>query len=178
MTTGTSNSPTASAAEHTPANAGAKDYVFTFSYESLVDARKRGMMRPPDRLVAALMDSPDVRRLLVADPYRSWVTNWGRSVVDYRHRPRTTEKVRHVSPLRFGRTDPAELPAVEQVYRSYEDAVRRAAAIAEMDSPAFVTANPLVAGFSRLDWTDRRVVLRPRRLAELTRAAPLLAGLS
>jgi glycosyltransferase involved in cell wall biosynthesis len=133
-------------------NAGAKDYVFTFSYESLVDARKRGMMRPPDRLVAALMESPDVRRLLVADPYRSWVTNWGRSVIDYRHRPRESEKVRHVSPLRFARADPIEVSSIENVYREYEDAVRRAADDAELSRPAFVTANPLVAGFTELDW--------------------------
>ena len=48
-----------------------EDYIFTFSYESYADASKRGMMRPPDRLVARLMTSPDVRRLLIADPFRS-----------------------------------------------------------------------------------------------------------
>lgn len=138
-------------------NAGAKDFVFTFSYESYVDARKRGMMRPPDRLVATLIGSPEVRLLLVADPYRSWVTNWGRSVIDRRHLPRATEKVRHVSPLRFARADPIEVPAVERAYRAYEQALRRAAEGAEMQTPSFVTANPLVAGFSELDWTDGAV---------------------
>ena len=153
MTTGTSNSAAPSPAGPTPKSPG-DDFVFTFSYESLADARKRGMMRPPDRLVAALMDSPDVRRLLVADPYRSWVTNWGRSLIDYRHRARVTEKVRHVSPLRFARADPVEVPAIEHVYRSYEQVVRDAAREAELVSPKFVTANPLVAGFTELDWTD------------------------
>jgi teichuronic acid biosynthesis glycosyltransferase TuaH len=148
---------TSNSAEHSRADAAAKDFVFTFSYESLVDARKRGMMRPPDRLVAALMDSPDVRRLLVADPYRSWVTNWLRSVLDHSHRPRETEKVRHISPLRFARADPVEVAAIEQVYRSYELAVRRAADDAGLVSPSFVTANPLVAGFTQLDWTDGAV---------------------
>ena len=148
---------TSSSAGPSPPAPQPRDFVFTFSYESLIDARKRGMMRPPDRLVAALMDSPDVRRLLVADPYRSWLTSWLRSVVDYRHRQHDTEKVRHVSPLRFARADPVEIAAVEQVYRSYEGTVRRAADAAGLVSPAFVTANPLVAGFAQLEWTDGTV---------------------
>ncbi len=49
---------TPSSAASLDTNAGAKDFVFTFSYESYVDARKRGMMRPPDRLVATLMAVP------------------------------------------------------------------------------------------------------------------------
>jgi glycosyltransferase involved in cell wall biosynthesis len=130
----------------------AQDFVFTFSYESYADARKRGMMRPPDRLVSTLIDSPDVRRLLIADPYRSWLTNWGRTVVDFRHRSRETEKVRHVSPLRVARADPTDLAAIEEVYLGYEAALRRAATAAELAHPSVVTANPLVAGFSELDW--------------------------
>ncbi|MET0830119.1 MAG: glycosyltransferase [Microbacterium sp.] len=157
MTAHITDSATSSSAEDSRADPGAKDYVFTFSYESYADARKRGMMRPPDRLVAALMESPDVRRLLVADPYRSWVTNWGRSVIDFAHRPRESEKVRHVSPLRFARADPVEIPEIERAYRAYEEAVRRAAADAELEQPAFVTANPLVAGFTELDWADGAV---------------------
>lgn len=153
MTTGASSSSAPSPDGSATLGPATEDYVFTFSYESLADARKRGMMRPPDRLVAALMDSPDVRRVLVADPYRSRATNWARSLIDFRYRPRETEKVRHVSPLRRSRADPVEVTAIEQVYRAYEEAVRRAAASAELVSPAFVTANPLVAGFSRLDWT-------------------------
>lgn len=136
------------------AEAAAKDFVFTFSYESFVDARKRGMMRPPDRLVAALIDSPDVRRLLVADPYRSWTTSWLRSLIDFGHRSRDTTKVRHVSPQRFARADPTEIESIERVYRSYEKAVRRAASSVDLVTPAFVTANPLVAGFADLEWTD------------------------
>lgn len=148
---------TPSTASPSGANADAKDFVFTFSYESWADAHKRGMMRPPDRLVGTLMTSPEVRRLLIADPYRSWTTNWIRSVIDIRHRPRETQKVRHVSPLRRERADPIEVPAIEQVYRAYERALRTAAERAEMVTPAVVTANPLVAGFTELDWADGAV---------------------
>jgi glycosyltransferase involved in cell wall biosynthesis len=137
---------------HGAAATSPRDFVFTFSYESFADARKRGMMRPPDRLVAALIGSPDVRRLLVADPYRSWATNWARNIIDFRHRPRVTEKVRHVSPLRRARADPIDIPSIERVYRAYDDALAGAATEADLASPLVVTANPLVAGFTELEW--------------------------
>lgn len=146
-------------ADHTHASAeraadAMSDYVFTFSYESFADARKRGMMRPPDRLVSTLMTHPDVRRLVVADPYRSWTTNWARAIIDRRHRPRETERLTLVSPLRFERADPEDITAVEQTYRQYESAIRSRADAAGLQHPAFITANPLVAGFADLDWTD------------------------
>ncbi|MCR2763298.1 glycosyltransferase [Microbacterium sp. zg.B48] len=147
--TATAPSPVSSPGSTPPG----QDFVFTFSYESYADARKRGMMRPPDRLVSTLIDSPEVRRLLIADPYRSWLTNWGRSVIDFRHRARETEKVRHVSPLRTARADPTQIDEIADVYLGYERAVLRAAAAAALVEPSFVTANPLVAGFSRLEWT-------------------------
>ncbi len=131
-----------------------RDFVFTFSYESYADALKRGMMRPPDRVVSMLINSPNVRRLLIADPYRPWTTAWARDLLNLPHRPPAVEKVRHVRPLRARRTDPRDLDGIERVYKSYEHAVREAAARAELRSPSFVTVNPLVAGFSALDWTD------------------------
>jgi teichuronic acid biosynthesis glycosyltransferase TuaH len=91
------------------------DVVFTFSYESLRDAQKRGMMRPPDRLAAMLMSDPSVRRMLVADPFRPRATAWARDLVDYAHRPKLAAHVHHVSPLRWRRTDPVELAPIENV---------------------------------------------------------------
>ncbi|GMM97543.1 glycosyltransferase [Microbacterium sp. MTN4-26] len=131
----------------------ARDFVFTFSYESYADAHKRGMMRPPDRLVSTLIDSPEVRRVLVADPFRSWITSWVRALVDIRHRARETDKFRHVSPMRIARADPVRVDDVAEVYRDYERIVRRAAEAAQLEQPAFVTASPLVGGFTGLDWT-------------------------
>jgi len=131
----------------------ARDFVFTFSYESYADAHKRGMMRPPDRLVSTLIDSPEVRRVLVADPFRSWITSWVRALVDIRHRARETDKFRHVSPMRIARADPVHVDDVAAVYRDYERIVRRAAEAAQLEQPAFVTASPLVGGFTDLDWT-------------------------
>ena len=146
---------TMSRTHHPAVSSGAgapRDYVFTFSYESFADARLRGMMRPPDRLVSTLMDSAEVRRLLIADPYRPWPTARFRDLVNLAHRPRESDKVRHVRPLRAQRTDPHDVEPIERVYRRYEHAVRQAASRAELQSPSFITVNPLVAGFARLDW--------------------------
>ena len=49
---------------------GTDDFVFTFSFETYADAVRRGMMRPPDRIVASLMRSPSVGRMVVANPFR------------------------------------------------------------------------------------------------------------
>lgn len=136
----------------TPQPGGTRDFVFTFSYESFADAQKRGMMRPPDRLVTTLIDSPDVRRLLVADPWRSWLTGWARRVIDFSHRPHETEKLRHVSPLRLARADPTDVDAIAETYRQYERVVQRAASAADLQHPLFVTASPLVGGFASLEW--------------------------
>lgn len=129
------------------------DFVFTFSYESYSDAHKRAMMRPPDRLLMTLLAHPDVRRLVVADPYRSWTTNWVRSIIDRGHLPRDSERVTYVRPLRFGRADPPDLPGIRRTYAAYEASVRAAAGRSGLRTPALITANPLVAGFSDLTWT-------------------------
>lgn len=136
-----------------PSTQTRRDFVFTFSYESFADARRRGMMRPPDRFVASLIDDPAVRRLVVADPYRSWLTAWARALIDLPHRPRQTEKLRLVSPRRLARADPLSTDQIAVTYRAYEAAVRAASDRAELVDPAFVTASPLVAGFSDLSWT-------------------------
>ncbi|WP_191621837.1 glycosyltransferase [Microbacterium caowuchunii] len=131
-----------------------RDFVFTFSYESFADARRRGMMRPPDRLVANLMSSARVRRLLVADPFRSWLTCVPRALFDLPYRARQTEKVRHVGPLRLARADPIAIDEIGATYLAYEKALRVASDRAHLDAPAFVTTNPLAAGFCALPWTS------------------------
>lgn len=130
----------------------ARDVVFTFSYESLRDAQKRGMMRPPDRLAAMLMSDPTVRRMVVADPFRPRSTAWARDLVDYAHRPRLAPHVGLVSPRRRERADPEDPARIEGVYRTYEKIIQDAAARAGLVEPVFITANPLVAGFAQLDW--------------------------
>ena len=96
--------------------AEAADYIFTFSSEAYADASRRGMMRPPDRLLSTLIARPEVRQLLVANPYRSWTTAWARTVLDFPHRFRSTRTRHVVSPLRLARADPVDVPGIERVY--------------------------------------------------------------
>ncbi|OCG75766.1 glycosyltransferase [Microbacterium sediminis] len=142
--------------EHTAAAApeALADVVFTFSYESFADAHRRGMMRPPDRLVSTLMVHPGVRRLLVADPYRSWGSAWARAIIDRPHTPRPTERLALVRPRRLARADPEAIEDIERTYRRYERALIRSSERAGLDAPYLITTNPLVAGFADADWTS------------------------
>jgi teichuronic acid biosynthesis glycosyltransferase TuaH len=128
------------------------DYVFTFSYETYSDARARGMMRPPDRIMAALMESENVDRLLVANPLRWAPTAIARRLARYEAVFPETARRKLVSPLRARRNDPTDLTALEADYRAYEGTLRRASLSMGMDRPSVLTVNPIVAGFPAFDW--------------------------
>ena len=128
------------------------DYIFTFSYETYSDARARGMMRPPDRIMSTLMDSPDVDRLLVANPLRWAPTAMARRLARYEAVFPGTPQRKLISPLRWHRNDPTDLAPLEADYRSYEDALRRAGQGMGMQHPSVLTVNPIVAGFAAFDW--------------------------
>lgn len=133
---------------------GGRDYVFTFSYETYSDARRRGMMRPPDRLMSTLMDSPNVDRLLVANPFRWAPTATGRNLLGRNATFPTTDHRRLISPVRMRRHDPTHLPTLERDYIHYEAALRRASGDMGMTSPSLLTVNPIVAGFPSFDWAQ------------------------
>ncbi len=63
-----------------------EDVVFTFSMEMLEDAVGREFCRPPDQTLLALARDERIGRLLVADPWRSYVASAAR-----RRSPRLTE---------------------------------------------------------------------------------------
>ena len=56
----------------------ARDVVFTFYQETWANAVGREMYMAGPRLLATLMSEPSVRRLLVANPYRSAPIQWAR----------------------------------------------------------------------------------------------------
>lgn len=133
------------------------EVVFTFSYETWDDAVRRGMMRPPDRLAAALLADPEVRDVVIANPFR-----WLPGVVARRVLGRdaafpSAEGRRLVQPWRLDRQDPVDLRAVETRYRAYTDALARASRRAGHAAPVLLTTHPLVAGLGRTDWTARTV---------------------
>ena len=131
---------------------GARDAVFTFSYETYADAVHRGMMRPPDRILQTMMTSDEVSGLLVANPFRSLP-----SVVMRRVRggepplpPRPRREL--VTPTRLAKADPVSLNGIVATYRRYDDALRHQALRLGLRSPAVLTTNPLVAAFSPMAW--------------------------
>ena len=63
---------------------GSRDVVFTFYMESWKNAVGREMYMTGPRLLATLMSEPSVRRLLVANPYRSTPIQWARRLIGQR----------------------------------------------------------------------------------------------
>ncbi|WP_165350406.1 hypothetical protein [Xylanimonas protaetiae] len=122
------------------------DVVFTFSYETYDDAARRGMMRPPDRLLATLLRSDRVRRLLVANPWRSAPTLAARRLLRRDVPFPATAHARLHRPARLRRADPVDVAALAEQYVAYDRSVRRAAR--DHERPAVLTTNPLVAGFA------------------------------
>lgn len=132
----------------------AADFVFTFSYETWSDAVRRGMMRPPDRILASLMRSPEVRRLLVADPFR-WLPRVAATPLLDRDAafPGSSRMTLH-RPSRLRRDDPTDPDGVAVEYRGYDRSLHRAARRLELDAPYVITTNPLVAGFAPFAWAS------------------------
>ncbi|GAA1962276.1 glycosyltransferase [Agromyces allii] len=130
------------------------DFVFTFSYETYTDAVRRGMMRPPDRILSSLMRSAEVRRLLVADPFR-WLPRVAASpLLDRDVRFPVDERVAYLRPSRLLREDPVDLDGVSTQYGRYDRSLERGARRLGLDAPHLLTTNPLVAGFAPADWAS------------------------
>lgn len=135
-----------------PAARRASDFVFTFSYETYSDAVRRGMMRPPDRILTSLMRSPDVRRLLVANPFR-WFPRIAATPLLDRDTPfPSSGRMSLHRPVRLRRDDPTDVAAVAATYRAYDRSLQRAARRLGLIDPCVLTTNPLVAGFAPFEW--------------------------
>lgn len=135
-----------------PLSSAPRDFVFTFSYETWTDARRRGMMRPPDRIVSTLLDSPLVGGLLVANPWRSAPGAVARGILR-RNEPFPTSARRGLhQPVRLSRADPLDVDALASEYRAYDRSLRRAAVALGLEAPSVITTNPLVAAFAPFDW--------------------------
>ena len=134
----------------------ARDVVFTFYQETWANAVGREMYMSGPRLLATLMSEPSVRRLLVANPYRSAPIQWARRLIGQRPVPFPADVRRAlVEPRRLRRRDPTSVRALERVYDAYDRILEGAAAKLGADRPAVITTNPFVAGFSPLRWAGQ-----------------------
>lgn len=131
-----------------------RDFIFTFSVETWTDAQRRGMVRPPDRLVSALLASDRVRRLIVANPYRSLPIAMLRGLQSRRPQLEFGPSRRLVRPYRLRRSDPVTEDGLRRAYRAYARHLQRAATDLDMTDPLVITFNPLLAAYGEFDWAD------------------------
>jgi teichuronic acid biosynthesis glycosyltransferase TuaH len=132
-----------------------RDVVFTFHTETWDDAQRRGMARPPDRLLETLMTTERVRRLLVANPFRSAPARALRWLAGSRQAPfPSTDRCASVTPLRLARQLPTRLQPLERVCRRYEQRLHAAAQRMRLDAPAVITVHPHVAAFCSFSWAS------------------------
>jgi len=131
----------------------ARDVVFTFTFETWSDAVARGMARPPDRLALTLLDHPDVRRLLVADPPRNVARRLAKRALGRAGAPFPGDADhRQVQPSTWSRVDPVGIPGLERQGRAYDRALAHAARAHGMHDVAVITASPFAAGYSPFGW--------------------------
>jgi glycosyltransferase involved in cell wall biosynthesis len=145
----------ASARAGVPIESG-HDVVFTFYDETWTNAQRREMYMAGDRLVETLVDSPAVRSLVVANPYRSAPIRVARRLAGQRPAPFPGDPRRMlVAPSRLRRRDPTSVRGLERVYAAYDSALERAAARVGARNPVVITTSPFVAGFAPLRWSSR-----------------------
>ena len=115
-------------------------------------AQARGMSFPQDRLALALLEDPQVDRLLICDRPRSAPIKLAKDLI---HRPlkfKSSLRENHWQPLRWRRREPVSIPALERVYGAYDRRLRRVAERCGLEHPAVITGQPLIAGFAKLEW--------------------------
>jgi hypothetical protein len=132
------------------------DVVFTFYGETWTDAQRRSSYMAGDRLLLTLLNSPAVRNLVVANPYRSAPIQLARRLAGERSAPFPTDSHRLlVEPRRARRRDATSVRALERAYATYDRVLHRAATRVGARQPAVITTSPFVAGFAPLRWARR-----------------------
>lgn len=131
----------------------AGDVAFAFSYLTWDAASRRGWFGTEDRLAKGLVTHKRVRRLLVCDRVRSLPLKLLRDrFSDGGERFPSDERRHLLAPVRLRRTDPRSLRAIKHMFVAYDRAMERAAAAMEIEAPAVITTNPLLAGFAEFSW--------------------------
>ena len=126
------------------------DVIFAFFGVSYTASLARAKIMPEDRFVDALFADERVERLIVADPYRNYAGVLRDRLKGVREPPfpATTRRSLY-SPRRLRRTTPAN-PA--RTVARYERGLRNLAKRRGLERPALISADPLLAGFGRLEW--------------------------
>jgi glycosyltransferase involved in cell wall biosynthesis len=138
------------------AEVDASDVILVLTSATWDDARRREMCHCADRLAETLLEHPRVRRLLVANPFRSLPIRVVRQAIGPRDEPFPTDARNALHrPLRLRRRDPTHIRALERSYESYDRKLREAAARAGLERPRIICMNPMAAGFGSFDWAEQ-----------------------
>ena len=105
-----------------------------------------------DRLAVAVSESPRVRKLLIAEPYRSGPVAAVRRAQGRRRASPTRDQSWMLSPLRLRRHDPVDIEALKRTYQAYDRKMQRLAQRRGLDRPAVLTSNPFLVAYCELDW--------------------------
>ena len=136
------------------------DLVVVLWAETWADIVRRGMARPPDRLLQSLLLEPELRSLVVANPPRS---AFRRAVKLVLRRPEPAlpapplGRSELIQPLALRRRLPADVTTLERIFARYDRVLARAVRSVGRDAPAVVGFSPLAAGFSDMTWASRQV---------------------
>jgi teichuronic acid biosynthesis glycosyltransferase TuaH len=126
--------------------------IFGFDDLTWAAAQGRGMFSPQDQLVLALLDDPELERVLICDRPRSAPIKLARDLIERPLKFNSSLREGHWQPLRWRRREPVSVAALERVYRTYDRRLRRVAERHGMQRPAVITGQPFVAAFAKLEW--------------------------
>jgi teichuronic acid biosynthesis glycosyltransferase TuaH len=130
----------------------ASDVIFSFDDLTWAAAQGRGMCFPQDQLALALIDDPEVEKLLICDRPRSAPIKWAKDLIERPLRFESSLSVGLWQPLRWRRLEPVSVAALERTYAAYDRRLRRVAERRGMNRPAVITGQPFIAAFAKLEW--------------------------
>jgi glycosyltransferase involved in cell wall biosynthesis len=136
----------------TRASGRVRQAIFSFDDLTWAAARAREMFSPQDQLVLALLDDPELDRVLICDRPRSAPIKLARDLIDRPLKFNSSLRDGHWQPLRWRRREPVSIAALERVYRTYDRRLRRVAERHGMERPAVITGQPFIAAFAPLEW--------------------------
>ncbi len=136
----------------TRASGRARQAIFSFDDLTWAAAQAREMFSPQDQLVLALLDDPELDRVLICDRPRSAPVKLAKDLIDRPLKFNSSLRDGHWQPLRWRRREPVSIAALERVYRTYDRRLLRVAERHGMERPAVITGQPFVAAFAPLEW--------------------------
>jgi glycosyltransferase involved in cell wall biosynthesis len=134
------------------ASGRARQVIFSFDDLTWAAAQAREMFSPQDQLALALLDDPELDRVLICDRPRSAPIKLAKDLIERPLKFNSSLRDGHWQPLRWRRREPVSIAALERVYRTYDRRLRRVAERHGMERPAVITVQPFVAGFAPLEW--------------------------